>query len=312
VADEYQDEEDEPNVKSQLALGALACLLLSMGLGLLPDSALPSLYRTIMWLFFAMMALLCFYMAFPHMWGYSLWLGGIYGLSVLGILFLLGRGEKLNLSYGFAAAMGVLLELGALSLVYGMLIRIRLARATLGVRVPLGLWLLGIVMFFLFSNAAGGIWATWAVGGSGASLAGYAFLELMVAGLAVYACWAPESLWTAGHAHGEMLDVKPEDSLPGAALLKRIVGKKEELPAKCPACGGSLKTVQLKCPSCGEANPAGWCASSEIYAAPCPSCGATITVGDKKCAKCGTALNGLTCSHCKKASSLRNWDRAKA
>jgi len=311
VADEAREEAEAAiRVCDQLALGAIACILLSVAMGMLPDGLVPaSYYRTGAWLVFGLLAFLCFYLAFPHMWPYSLWLAGIYGGSAFGLLLLAGMGGALFPHYWTAAIIGLLFEGAALALVYTVIMRVRIARAVIGSRAPLGLWLLGVVIFFLFSNLSAAGWAFWAGTGSSAGLAGYAGFEALLAFTAVYVCWAPEELVWGSLAAAVIPAAAPaEDEHP--ALLKRLAGRMYALPKACPACGHPIKPVQLRCPSCGEKVSAGWCAANESYVLPCPSCASPALSADGRCRKCGTAMTVLTCPACKKAAPFRDWTAA--
>ena len=295
--------------RDQLALGAVACLLLSVLAGLLPDSLVPAYYRTAGWIIFALLALAIFYFAFPHMWVYSLWLAGIYGASVGGLLLMILGGERLFARYWAAAGIGALMELVALFLVYTLLMRIRIARSVLESRSPLGLWLSAVLLFFLFSNVAGAGLAMWFSSGSTGALAAYAGAEVFLALATVYICYVPEeAVWApATTPAGAVAPVAPSEGGPGA-LLKKMVGKREpEMPRTCPACGAPLKAVRLRCPSCGEAADLSWCAASEAYVAPCPSCGAFTLTTEKRCPKCSAVLPGHTCPACRKVSPVREW-----
>lgn len=311
MSDETRKEAEAAiRVRDQLALGAIACLLLSIAMGMLPDGLVPdSIYRTGAWLIFGVLAFVCFYLAFPHMWPYSIWLAGIYGGSAFGLLLIAGRGGTFFPHYWTAALIGLLFEGAAMALVYTVLMRVRIARTVIGSRAPLGIWLLGVVIFFLFSNLSAAGWAFWAVTGSTAGLAGYAGFEALLAFIAVYVCWAPEELvWGSPVAA-----VIPEDAPVGdehPAILKMLTGKKDPLPKACPACGHALRPVQLKCPSCGEKAPAGWCAANESYVVPCPSCSSPALSADGRCRKCGTAMTGLACPSCKRSSPFRDWTGA--
>jgi len=302
----------EERVRDQLALGAIACLLLALAVGMLPDSLLPSAYyRPAGWVLFGLMAFSCFYLAFPHMWVYSLWLAGIYGGSGLGLLLITGRGGTLFPSYPIAAVIGVLFEGAALALIYTLLLRVRIARSVLGSRNPLGLWLLVVAGFFLVSNLSAASWAVWAYFGTAAGLASYAALEAALVFMAVFICWAPETaVW--GHRGAEPAAAGQAAPIAAGtegapALLKLLTGKKDAVIRTCPACGAATSTVRLRCPACGALAAFGWCAAHESYVMACPSCGApTLSAGDR-CRKCSAPQTGLACPGCKKQSPVRDW-----
>jgi predicted RNA-binding Zn-ribbon protein involved in translation (DUF1610 family) len=309
VADQTREEQDAAiRVRDQLALGAIVCLLLSVATGMLPDGLVPaSYYRTGAWLVFALLAFFCIYLAFPHTWPYSLWLAGANGGSAFGLVLLGGMGGPLFPQYWMAAIIGLLFEGASLTLLYTVLIRIRTARMIIGSKAPLGLWFLGIVLFFFFSNISAAGWAWWARTGSNSGLAGYTGFEVLAAFTAIYICWAPEELvWGSADA-GTPAEPPAESEQP--ALLRRLAGKKDVLPKACPACGQPLKPVQLRCPSCGEKTPVGWCAAHESYVMPCPSCGTPVLAIDGRCRKCGASIPALTCPGCKRASPLKDWMR---
>ena len=320
---DYVDVPEEPGEdyealrrgRYELALGAAAFLLLSAAAGMLPDSILPSYYRTAGWMIFALAALFLMYLAFPHMWVYGLWLAGIYAASVFGLLLVLLGGERLFARYWAAAGIGALMELAALFLVYTLLMRVRIARSVLGSRAPLGIWLVAVVMFYILSNAAGYGLAVWFSVGSPAALAAYAGLEIVLALAAVYICWAPEqAIWAArsiaATAPGPVAPAAPSEKGP-AAMLMKIVGRREAgEPKSCPACGAPLRNVKLICPACGGASDIAWCGASESYVVPCPSCGAHTLSSERKCMKCGASLPAYTCPGCKRASPIREWRMA--
>jgi predicted RNA-binding Zn-ribbon protein involved in translation (DUF1610 family) len=307
VTEETREEAEAAiRVRDQLALGAIVCLLLSVAMGMLPDGLVPSsFYRTGAWLVFALLAFFCIYLAFPHMWPYSIWLAGTYGGSAFGLLLLIGKGGSLFPHYWTAAVIGILFECAALSLVYTVLIRIRTARMIIGSRAPLGLWLLGIVIFFLFSNFSAAGWAYWASTGSTSGLAGYTGFEVLLAFTAIYLCWAPEELVWGSATTAAPSEAPEEGGQP--SIFRRLAGKKDSLPKACPACGHPLKPVQLRCPSCGEKALAGWCAANESFILSCPSCGSPALSADGRCRKCGAPMTALTCPGCKKTAPVRDW-----
>jgi predicted RNA-binding Zn-ribbon protein involved in translation (DUF1610 family) len=307
VADETREEQEAAvRVRDQLALGAIVCLLLSVAMGMLPDGLVPaSYYRTGAWLVFALLAFFCIYLAFPHMWPYSIWLAGVWGGSAFGLVLLGGMGSALFPYYWTAAIIGVLFEGAAISIVYSVLIRVRTARMIIGSKAPLGLWFLGMALFFLFSNFSAAGWAWWARTGSSSGLAGYTGFELLTAFTAVYICWAPEELVWGSAVPAAPSEQPAEGGQP--ALLWRLAGRKDGMPKACPACGHPLKPVQLRCPSCGERTPVGWCAANESYVLPCPSCGSPVLTVDGRCRKCGASIPGLTCPACKRTAPTNNW-----
>jgi len=301
-----EDGEAAVRVRDQLALGVMVCLLLSVAMGMLPDGLVPSsYYRTGAWLAFAILAFFCMYLAFPHMWPYSIWLAGVYGGSAFGLLLLAGMGKAFFPQYWTAFIIGILFEGAALSLLYTVLVRVRTARTVIGSKTPLGLWLLGMVLFFLFTNMSAATWAWWAITGSSTGLAGYTAFEVVAAFIAVYICWAPEELVWGSSVAAAVQEVQAEGTQQ--PLLSRLAGRKDGQPRTCPACGHPLKPVQLRCPSCGERTPAGWCAANESYVVPCPSCGSAVLGVDGRCRKCGASVPGLTCSACKRSAPFNEW-----
>jgi len=306
VADD-QNDDAQPGMRprDQLALLSAACLLLSVVAGMLPDSVLPSAYRTAGWVVFALLGFAVMYFAFPHMWIYGLWLAGIWGASVVGLQLILLGGERLFARYWAAAGIGLLMELAALFLIYTLLMRIRIARSVLESRAPLGLWLLVVLAFFVLCNLSGVGLALWSAGGSTGALGLYGISEAMVALAAVYICWAPEeAVWSAAGT----ASATPAEP-PAAGGLLRLMGGRKEAPAPkaCPACGAKLKGVRLKCPSCGEPSEVQWCAASESYVASCPACSASTLTSERRCIKCGAPFPGLACPSCGKASPAREW-----
>jgi predicted RNA-binding Zn-ribbon protein involved in translation (DUF1610 family) len=309
VADDRQDvAHTGMRTRDQLALLAAACLLLSMTAGLLPDSITPPAYRTAGWVVFALLALGVMYFAFPHMWVYGLWLAGIWAASVFGLQLIMLGGEKLFARYWAAAGIGLLMELGALFLVYTLLMRVRIARSVLESRSPLGLWLLVVLAFFVLCNISGAGLALWSSGGSPAALGLYGISESALALSAVYICWAPEeAVWSAS-GKAPAPEAGEQAAEPAGGLLKKIGGRKEAtVPKACPACGAKLRAVRLKCPSCGKESEVMWCAASESYVSACPSCGAPTLTSEDRCLKCNAPYPGLACQSCGKASPAREW-----
>jgi len=308
VAD-YPSDDAHPGMRprDQLAMLAAACLLLSVTTGMLPDSILPSAYRTAGWVIFAVFGFAVMYFAFPHMWVYGLWLAGIWGGSVFGLQLIMLGGERLFARYWAAAGIGLLMELAALFLVYTLLMRIRIARAVLESRAPLGLWLLVVFAFFILCNLSGAGLAIWSAGGSVAALGLYGMSEAMVAVSAVYICWAPEeAVWSAAGTAAA-----PAEATTGSASggLLRMMGGRKEAPAPkvCPACGANLKGARLKCPNCDETSLIQWCAASESYVAACPACSSLTLTSARQCIKCGAPFPGLPCPACGKVSAVREW-----
>jgi hypothetical protein len=277
--------------RDQLALGAAACLLMSIAAGLVPDSLASPYYRTAGWLLFALMALVLIYLAFPHMWVYSLWLAGIYGTSVFGLMLMLLGGERIFARYWAAVGIGALMELLALFLVYTLLMRIRIARSVLDSRAPLGIWFMVVILFFVFSNLSGLGLAAWFSTQSMAGLGAYAGFEVVLVLSAVYICRAPEdAIWSVAPAAPAEPSAVPEGQ--AAHLLKMITPRKQTpAPKVCPACGAPLKSVGLACPSCGARTEVSWCASSESYVVPCHSCGAYTLSVEKRCIRCRAPLD---------------------
>jgi len=312
VADDTQEEREAAvRLRDQLALAAIVCIILSLAMGMLPDGLVNmSFYRTAAWLAFAVGAFVCFYLAFPHMWVYSIWLAGAYAGSGFGLLLMGGLGRSLFPQYWTALIIGFLFEAAALSLLYSVLIRVRTARNVIGSRSPLGLWFLGIVLFFLFANLSAGSWAWWALTGSTTGLAGYAGFEVVAAFTAVYICWAPEELvWGSQPAGAPPPPAGTEPGPEQQTIFQRLAGKKDAAPKSCPACGRPLKQVQLKCPYCGQNSQAGWCGAHESYVLPCPSCGSPVMTVDGRCKKCGTAFPGMACPACKRTAPAAQWSQ---
>jgi hypothetical protein len=297
--------------RDQLAVLAAACLLLSLVAGMLPDSVLPAAYRTGGWIFFAVLAVGLMYFAFPHTWVYALWLGGIWGATVIGLQLLVLGGDRIFQRYWAAAGIGLLMELAALFLVYTMLMRIRVARAALESRAPLGLWFMAVVGFFVLGNISGAGLALWSAGGSAAALAVYGASEMLLALAAVYICWAPEeAVWSR----------RERAPVPGEAVaetvqagLLKIVGARKEpaAPETCPSCGARLRRVDLRCPACGQPSGTLWCGASESYVAPCPSCHSHTLTIEPRCLSCGAPFPGIACPSCRKVSPARDWRPAR-
>ncbi|MBM4247903.1 MAG: hypothetical protein FJ149_00365 [Euryarchaeota archaeon] len=311
MARESRDDAGEAmRSRGQLAALAASCLLLSLVAGMLPDGTVPAAYRTGGWIFFAVMALGVMYFAFPHTWIYALWLGGIWGATVIGLQLILLGGERLFQRYWAAAGIGLLMELAALFLVYTLILRIRVARTVLESRAPLGLWLLAVVSFFLLAVISGAGLALWSSGGSTAALGVYGATEALLALATVYICWAPEEAVWARRERAPAPGVAVADTVQ-AGLLK-IVGPRREPPApeKCPSCGARLGRGRLRCPSCGQHSEHPWCAVSESFVVACPSCRSPTLSVEGKCIACGAPVSGILCPSCKKTSPAREWRQA--
>ena len=286
-------------------------------------------------------AFLCIY-AFPSVWRYLIHLGLIYVFMAVGTVLPL---FYLDLAPLFIGAL-VLLHILAVLTAFNLIKDVNLSRRAYHVAaakdgkwapyVPMGLWLLAVVLWMVLVDLSMWGFSSWAQ--HGASKAGYLASEVMIVLLIPYILDVPERAFG-----GKGADFRPRVSLSevGAEtkkVMKKLVTRspKESSAAavrrkgllrrppaavaprtmpegakSCPACGSDLRQDVRRCPECYKANDFAWCPVSEHYIIACPACGRPTVYGEDRCRHCGHGLAvEYACPSCGRATPLGRWGRA--
>lgn len=225
---------------------------------------------THLWLFFGILGFICVFMGYPNAWTYMFWLAGIYIFAGLG-------GALFMLQGPLYIVIGVICEVVALYIVLSLLQNVINTRDNHKRELPLGLWSMSVLIFFVCANISLSDWARWVMGRS--DLAPYVVAESLLIMLLGYILWVPENK----------------------------LGKGATFPAKCPSCGGILKDVHRTCPECAHQQSFHWCKQAEHYVVPCTHCGELTAYGDS-CVHCVTAQpKGVKCESCNAENPLKAW-----
>ena len=296
----------------------LVLFIISIALSALPKTS-PNI---ILWALTGLGGVFFLRIAYPRAFGYGLWLLAIYVLSGFAMFFLNGLGLK----GPQGIAVGLLLEVVAGYIVYQLLVEIKGVRDIgEGPYVPLGLWSLAVVLFFLLANGSIGSLAYWVK--NGGNLYGYLGLEVLMS-LVVLFVFSRAELCVIyleeGPRAARRRAPEPTMALPEAtdkviqtartvvtrtrkAITpgRRAVVKAEE---KCPICGSHLRVVMRACPNCDEPESSAACRRSSHVFLPCPSCGRANFQGEYRCKGCNAKLTeSILCRKCGKEADLVEW-----
>jgi hypothetical protein len=278
---------------------------------------------------------LCFY-AFPSVWRYLFFFGGIYLLLAFGVIplivwidFPVWIGVSL-LMHGFAlvAAFFVLKDVVMQRRAY------HISAITSGHEapyVPIGLWTIALGAFFVVTDISMVSLGYWII--EEWTLNPYMVCELFLVVFLLYLLEVPQKAFG-----GKGDDFVPRVSLADITsetkkVAKRIVkrpkidasAKRTAAAAKatvkpkvlregtleCPACGSDLAIDVRRCPECYKENEFAWCPVSEHYIIPCPACGKPTVYGEQACSHCDQGLSvSYKCPDCLKSTPLQRWERA--
>lgn len=278
---------------------------------------------------------LCFY-AFPTVWRYLFYFGGVYLLLAVGLLPLVVYIE-VPVFIGVAFLMHVMAVVMAFNLLKDVVMQRKayhISALTTGHKapyVPIGLWSLALVAFIVFADLSMVGLGNWIAGRW--ELGFYVACEVVLLGLLLYLLEVPQRAFG-----GKGDDFVPRVSLSEITsetrkVAKRLV-KRPKVPTgakrtaraaaaavrpkvlregtlSCPACGSDLAIDMRRCPECYRENEFAWCPVSEHYIIPCPACGKPTVYGEEACSHCGQALSlAYRCPACLKATPLQRWERA--
>ena len=288
--------------EDQLVVITFVVVLLSFYFGLQPGSLFVML-----WAGCGILALLCIYFAFPHMWSYGLLLYAAYAILAFGVILIFFWFDKVRfIGVSIPILVGIFFIASAFYMAFHIVQYVKKTRdvmASKGNYLPLGFWSISCALFVAFSILSITGWALW-VNSGGGEIQLYLALEPLIALLLVYILWLPDRNidWSSEH-------------LPESPVKRVIAGKSKVLKEKvtkvrkvCPECGSKLKKERKSCPSCDNTQTFGWCVLSEAYVLPCPHCGSMALYGKEKCDKCGKTLSdSIACNSCKKTFPIKEW-----
>ncbi len=279
---------------------------------------------------------LCIY-AFPSVWRYLFYIGLLYVFVATGAIMPLFYLSSAPLFIGWAFVFHVLGILVAYNLVKDV-VNHRRAYHMAAIKegkeapyVPIGLWLLALLVFILFTDFSMVGFSRWALAEE--SLALYLGSEVVLVGLVMYLLNVPERAFGGKGAdfvpRVSLREVTTETKKVAKKLVKRPkLGRPAARVAKvaeaarrpkvlaggtleCPACGHELAIDVRRCPECYRDNEFAWCPVSEHYIIPCPSCGKPTVYGEENCSHCGIPLTlAYKCPSCFKPTMLKEWERA--
>ena len=326
------DRWDQLPVRYRYMAGAFLAFLISIASGV-SDMR----WATPAWVIMGLIgAFLCLY-AFPSVWRYLVHLGLIYFLIAIGAIAPLFYLERAPLWIGWA----FVFHIAGLLVAYNLVKDVNLSRRAYHMAamseektapyVPMGLWLLALLVFILLTDVSMYGFSLWAR--QGASIALYVVSEVIIIGLLLYLLNVPERAFG-----GKGRDFVPRVSITEMTsetkkvvkkLVKRSSGMKaakraakvahEKLRPKvlaggtleCPVCSSELAIDRRRCPECYRENEFAWCPVSEHYIIPCPACGKPTVYGEDACSHCGQPLTiDYKCPQCLKSTPLNRWERA--
>jgi len=322
------DTQPEPfleDIRNQFIIGIFATFLISLAFGILQSDNNPRLF-TGLWVLAGCVMVYCIYRAFPDVWNYIFWLGPIYGMTVLGYLsffHLATAYPKNKIELNMIGFMLIFLSLILALFFIGRIKRFRDERSGViegpsgritekpEAYFPLGLWIVGVLFFWLLGIVSAWGWINWAQGDSSRFI--YVLTEfLLLCGL-VYILHIPQTKfeWVEEPTRPRRL------LIPKRFLIiprTRKVPKAPTIPkapTQCPVCSLSLVTEKRKCPGCGQVKDFHWCPASELYVIPCSSCGSSTAYGKEFCTHCNNRLEPRISCGCGDKKRIRDWTRVQ-
>jgi hypothetical protein len=170
--------------------------------------------------------------------------------------------------------------------------------------VPLGIWSLSLLLFFIFTNTSAAGWYLWAAGEG--SLGFYIVSELLLICIAIFALWTVQTRF----AWGEPPDIIP--SISSFVQPRAAEAPRGKAPKTCPVCNVPATVERRMCRSCGKERDMYWCSKSEHYLIQCPKCRRYTSFGREDCGHCGKAIPDTFACACGARHPPRKWPRAPA
>lgn len=292
-------------------------LLFGMSFGYEPDWPF-----TVGWVACGILTLFFITQAFPDVWNYTFWLIGIYILTGFGIFSLMVLEE----SFGrIITIVGYLSEITGIGLAFYLILHLKnlrdgvsgvsksgVSRSQLlreGRYIPLGLWSLSIMIFWLCTNLSIWGWFKWATDGTTIGI--YVSMELLILFLGLYILWVPQTnfRWSASSERSSKLD-RPLKSIIINRIPKTILKGGKSSISNCPICGYALNIEVRSCPGCGRSERFYWCPRSEVFIKKCGSCSKPISFNVSSCPNCGiTQPPEISCRSCGANNRIRDWKR---
>jgi hypothetical protein len=288
-------------------------------------STIPGQIYLLLWVLIGLFTIYFIRLTFPDVWNYIFWLLGIFVLNFLGMIALLPTRFTMGLQY---SAAGFFVEIVSLLIAIRLIIRIKgirddisgvtdrpdgMERVREGVYIPLGLWAMAVIMFWLVSNISVYFWFNWSVGGWGLEL--YYTMNIILLISVVYILWHPQMNFDWGI---ETILLPSKDLESGASVLARsqkIVPKIKETvtmvsggSVRCPVCGARVVQERRSCPNCGRPRTFSWCKINEGFVVTCPHCKEQTSYGKKYCINCGKPINRLVRCTCGVEHEINDWE----
>ncbi|UCH87944.1 MAG: hypothetical protein JSV49_06650 [Thermoplasmata archaeon] len=309
------------DLQNQWIIGIITLFILSMLFGM-SFGYEPDWPFTVGWVTCGVLALIFITQAFPDVWNFTFWLVGIYALSAVAMFSILVFSSQ----YGsVATVLGGLAELTGIGITFYLILHFKNIRDEVsGITksgtidddlyieeryVPLGLWSLSVMIFWLCSNLTIWGWYIWATADS--SLAVYVTSEIILLFLGLYILWLPQTSfkWSAKVQETSTL-ARPLKSIVPGSIPKTILKRELVKIYECPICGHSLRTESRTCPKCNNEQHFYWCPRSEVFIKRCSYCHTTVSYNLTECPHCNRSLSAkATCTKCGTQNAIRDWRR---
>lgn len=309
------------DLQNQWIIGIIAFFILSLLFGMAFGTKADWSF-TLGWVVCGIFALIFITQAFPDVWNYVFWLVGIYFLSAVGMFSFLIFQDIYGNIIGF---LGFVAEIAAISIGFLLILHLKNIRDEIsgiiegktsqaklfqeGRYVPLGLWALAIMGFWLCCNLSIWGWFAWADSGTWIGL--YFIMELIILFLGLYILWVPQTSfrWKAAAREASTLS-RPFQAIILPKMPKTRLKSEHQRISACPACGRGLVTEKRTCPNCSFVHDFYWCPRSEIFVKRCDNCSEPVSFSARTCPNCKKELSPeFTCTKCDQRSRIRYWKK---
>ncbi len=308
------------NIRIQLLIGIFCFFMIALIL-----STIKGQIYIALWFLIGLFTLYFIRLTFPDVWNYVFWLLGIFILCFLAMLCMLQTRFTTGIHFYI---IGFFAELGALAICVKLVLRIKGIRDDIsGVTVrpkgfelpreaayvPIGLWSLSVVVFWIISNLSVYYWYNWSV--IGWNPGPYLVSNIFLLFSCIYILWHPQMNFDWGVETvllpskdiktGFGLITKSPKYLPTLKKRMTITGKSKP---KCPICGANMISEVRTCQACGKPRTFNWCKINEGFVVTCPYCKSQTSYGKKYCIKCGKPINRLVRCSCGAEHEIKDWD----